>query len=729
MSQRILGLDIGAASVKATILETSFRSFQLVGFAERSVRGGDERDEREARREVLRQMVASGEAKAETVMCALPGDKVMTRILSLPFTDPKRIDSVLGFELENYLPFDVDEIVYDYQVLDRSDDSTTLFAAAVKRETMADFLADLKEVGLDPKVVSLDALSYLNLFEHLRETGPGPVAMVDIGARTTEICVVNGGKVELVRTVLTAGDAVTSALAHDFEVDGPSAEQLKKQRGILPSPRTSLGPEDARIAATCAAGLAPLLRDLRQTFQAFRARSLQGGVAKVLLCGGSSRLLGIHDYLEDQLGVPVEPLSIGNLEFNKLPDPDAGEAVIPKSLALSLRATGGRSHADLNFRQGPFAYQGDFQFLRDKMVYIVLLAVMLLGVAAFKTFTRYRVLDERRETQLAELGEFSVEVLGKEKDDFDAVLRLLQDVPEEEDLQVFPEITATQVFYDVTTAMQEVNNTSKADLASAGMTGPPDAVTGGEPLPLRGVPVEEPDGPRRAVVAPRPPPGPSQEPPPAGLEQRAERLRQLREARGIGSTPAVSTTRGPDLERLRAERLQRLRSGTSEPASGAPAARVAAPVVPTSRGVNPAFGNLRAERDAVRDAAAAAAPEVARPAVGGAPLGPDGPDGEAAEAEPAPDPMRSDSFVIELENIRIEETAAFLKGEANSIEALELFSQKLDAHRCFRDCVTSDTDKVTFPRHQGWLSFRIEMTIDCREVKKSAAKPKEETNG
>ena len=741
MSQRILGLDIGASSVKAVLLETSFRSFQLVGFAERSVRTLPDADEREARREVLRQMVAVGEARAESVLCALPGDKVMSRILTLPFGDPKRIESVLGFELESFLPMGVDQMVYDYQVLHRTDHETTLLAAAVQREFMGDFLDDLREVGIDPKIVSLDSLAYLNLWDHLKVVGPGPVAIVDIGARTTQVCVLVDGKAQLVRTLRAAGDAVTAALAEDLGLEWGEAEHLKCERGLLPSERMALGPEDQRIADACAKGVHGLLRDLRQTFQAFRSQGGSEDVARVMLCGGTSRLLGLPDHLEEHLRVDVDLLSIAGADFNKLPDPDTGAGVIPKALALSLRATGGRAHADLNFRQGPFAYQGDFQFLRDKMVYLVLLAVMLVGSAGFKAYARYRVLEDRRAAQIEDLQRFSKEVLGKEKDDYDAVLRTLKDVPEPEDLRIFPDITATQVFYDVTTALQQVNSTSKAELAQAGAgaAGAPGTAKatpgrpgGAEPVKAGEGATDRP-GPQPAPIRA---PGPAQIAPPSGEDVRAERLERLRQAREAAeSSGRLHTTRGPDLERLRAERLQQLRSGEAGGGVGGMAAPVRAGVGPMAvPPVRPGLPqpimpptpatSIRAARDVNREAerrAALTAPG-AMPRDGETLPGAEGEDAEGAAAPEGPPPQ--ENLQVELEEVRIEEAGAFLKGQANTIEALELFAQKLEAHRCLRDVVTADTDKVTFSRHQGWLQFRLEMTLDCREPKKVAKKDK-----
>lgn len=721
MSQRILGLDIGASSVKAVLLETSFRSFQLVGFAERSVRDVPDSTEREARKEVLRQMVATGEARAETVLCALPGDKVMSRILTLPFGEPKRIESVLGFELESYLPLAVDQMVYDYQILHRTADQTTLLAAAVQREFIAEFLDDLKEIGIDPKIVSLDSLSYLNLWDHLKRTGTGPVAVVDVGARTTQVCVMEDGHAKLVRTVRLAGDSITAALARDLNVEWDEAERIKVERGLLPASGMALSPDDRRIADACAEGMKPLVRDLRQTFQAFRAQGTSDGVARVLLCGGTSRMLGILEHLQEQLGdVEVELLSVSSTDFNKLPDPTAGAGVIQKALALSLRAVGGRSHSDLNFRQGPFAYQGDFQFLRDKMFYLLALALMLMSVAGFKTYARYRVLEDRREVQIGELAQFSKDVLGKEKDDYDAVLRTLNDVPDEEDLRIFPEVSATKVFYDITAVLQIVNNTSKADLAQAVVGARAEA---GTPGPAGELPDDGDDGVGVGAPTPIRPPGPAQDNVPMSEEARAARLQRLREARDAAEASGrLHTTRGPDLERLRAERLQQLRSGQAGTGVGgmaAPARTIALPPAPTTPGAS-----VRANRDAQRAAeerrSALAAPGAV-PQDGEAPS--DGDDGAESDAP------TQDNLQVELEEVRIEETAAFLKGQANTIEALELFAQKLEALRCLRDVVTADTDKVTFARHQGWLQFRFEMTLDCREPKKVAKKDKKTGEG
>ena len=119
-------------------MESTLRGFSLVEVAEhhlpRSTDGALLGDDRVSSLKALMREVRPPEVFAT----AVAGRHAMTRELSLPFSDDKKIATVLGFELEELLPLDIDELVYDYEPLESGPDGANLLCAAVDKAWFAD---------------------------------------------------------------------------------------------------------------------------------------------------------------------------------------------------------------------------------------------------------------------------------------------------------------------------------------------------------------------------------------------------------------------------------------------------------------------------------------------------------------------------------------------------------------------------------------------------------------
>src|SRR5678815_3356435 len=113
MPQRILGIDLGSWSVKAVLVETSFRNFDVIGVREVRAPAGASETKRERQLDALRQLLADGAFKADVQVVGFPGEQATTRFVQLPFSDPKRVEQTLSGELADSLPFEITQAIYD----------------------------------------------------------------------------------------------------------------------------------------------------------------------------------------------------------------------------------------------------------------------------------------------------------------------------------------------------------------------------------------------------------------------------------------------------------------------------------------------------------------------------------------------------------------------------------------------------------------------------------------
>jgi type IV pilus assembly protein PilM len=654
VAQTVVGLDIGTWSVKAAVLESTLRGFSLVEVAEHHLPRGVDGNLLNSDRVTSLQALLREVRPPEVIMTAVAGRHVMTREIALPFSDDKKIATVLGFELEELLPLDIDELVYDYEPLETGPDGANLLCAAVNKVWFSEFLAELQAADIDPKVVTLDAVAYAHLLASLGDETEmeGNIALVDVGHETTSVTVVQSGRVRTARTIARGGHHVTLALMKGLDVDYARAESIKHTRlridGHLP-PDVSEA-EHAQTVELVSAPINTCIRDIRLTLHAHTNR-WRTRVDKVIVFGGASRLSGFDAELGQALGLKVESPRLSSQGWTKMVLPREQERSMPMATALALGFVRGMRDG-INFRKGEFASESDFKALRERAGWLLTIAALLVCTFFARQVVSLRMLEANHGALVSQLEDFSKEVLGEKKDDFDFVLQRLNRPPEQEADAIFPELTAFRAFYDITESQALINETK---VPQEGMApGPPTVQPPGLTPPAEGASPQEVLKWHRA---------------------QATKLHSDVRARALES-PAIKRTEG-----------MQLLPGTS----------------PAPRLVTPRRRAPVKEESSLKPA-------------------PDDAEGDDEEGEVKDD----GSYRVELKHVEIDLKNAFVKGEANNIEAIEAFTSELKKHRCFESVETSDTTRLSFGDRQDWLRFQLKVVVDCAAKSEDAAKTKED---
>jgi general secretion pathway protein L len=423
--QRILGIDLGATAVKAVAIESSFRTHTISAFRAEPVPPQNDAEPKpylERIKPVLEALAQDEWFQADSIVCSLPAAQVAVHLLSMPFTDRKQIDATLPGQVEDLIPFNLEDVVYDWHVLQKLADKTEIMVAvALKRDIQA-VLDTLKSVGVDPSTItfsaaalgSLSSAGYLNLPVPEGSEAPAAHAIVDVGADRTNVAIVDSGQVLFARTISVGGNDVTRALARGLQLSSADAEERKKT--------LVLGAvEDPTESALLDRAVAGLVRELRATFSAFAARTKKK-VERIALCGGASRLAGLDAFLAESLGITVEPLRLK--ESAGFPQPEELQSGA-LALGLGLRAiatTGLR----LNFRKGEFAFtknMGEIKSLYTRLAAMAAILFLLAGVSMWAKLSAI----EKREAALDEtLCKVTEKILGKCETDYRVALGKLK---------------------------------------------------------------------------------------------------------------------------------------------------------------------------------------------------------------------------------------------------------------------------------------------------------------
>lgn len=453
---KVLGLDLAATGVKAVAVEATFRthelrgarfvplappalppaapgaidpSAELTGEAPAAAPAGPATWVDRVK-PALQALAADGWLHADQIVCTLPAAQVATHVVSLPFSDPKRIDQTLKFEVEGLIPFDLTEVVFDWHVVSRSHTRTELLVAVARREDLAALLALLQGAGCDPQTVTFSALTLVNLYsEGYLPTGlpsggkakrapdapPPPVeAILDVGAERSNLVIAQGGQVQFARTLSASGGDVTRAVARALGVPLELAEEAKKALDLS-------GDNEPTVQVALERAASALVREVRATLSSHGARTAP--VERLRVCGGGSRLAGLLPFLSESLGIPVESLQLPDAKA--LPEPDT----LPETalaLALALRGVGGSLAPKLNFRKGPFAFTRDAGELKGRIGAVVAMAAVILMLFGVSTWAKLHALEARENSLDQVLCDTTQKILGKCETDFRVALGRLK---------------------------------------------------------------------------------------------------------------------------------------------------------------------------------------------------------------------------------------------------------------------------------------------------------------
>jgi type IV pilus assembly protein PilM len=446
MAHTITGIDLGSRSVKFAVFDVGFRRVRLnTSFEEPVPPGEAPLPERQA--EALRAGVARLPSQS-TIHMALPGEMPALRVLDLPFSDARKVDQVVGYELEGQIMHDLSEVVMDHVILsapttgEAEAAGSRALAVAAPSEQVAAFLASLKPCGVEPRTLYVAPVIYHALLAEERtpaEIAPtGCRLFIDVGHQHSQLCFLRGDEAVFGRTSSHAGEALTLALmrASGDKWTFAQAEQAKHAHGFVPSQaQPAATPAQRQLGQILRDALAPFLRDLRQTLASFRAQG-KTPVEAILLAGGGSRLQGLAEFLQEELGIPTSlwptpPAPAQTPEGDAIDevsvvDEEGSASRARMALAFALALAGVRGHRELDLRRGPFQYRVSFSIVRQKASHLALLAVALLACAAVDGGIALRRLSSEQQQLREKLRVATKDLFGAPRSDATEVTAALK---------------------------------------------------------------------------------------------------------------------------------------------------------------------------------------------------------------------------------------------------------------------------------------------------------------
>jgi type IV pilus assembly protein PilM len=339
------GLDIGSSSVKAVQLDRRNGDYVLRACATVSL-PPDTISEGAIRNlgtvaDAIKECVGKAGITGRSAVISVSGRDSIVKRVPLPKVTPKELADAILLEAEHHIPFAIDDVFLDYQVVGETANSLSVVLVATKRMKVLEYVAAVEEAGLEAAVVDLDAFAIQNQFELASAAdGTEALAFIDIGASVMKTNVVRAGATVFARDVPFGGNNYTAAIAQRLNVAADKAEAAK------------LGHEVGVNWDDLVPALESVSRDLalevQRTFDYFASTAESERIGKIVLSGGCAKLVGIEEFLASSWGVPVEladPFSGIQYDPTQFPEAELHEVapLYAVAVGLGLRTPGDKS--------------------------------------------------------------------------------------------------------------------------------------------------------------------------------------------------------------------------------------------------------------------------------------------------------------------------------------------------------------------------------------------------
>ena len=312
-TKSLFGLDIGSSSVKAVELKIGPKGFELLhlGIAklphEAIVQGAFLNASAIAG--AIREAMASAKIKGSNVAVAVSGHSVIVKKISLPSMTREELEESIRWEAEQYIPFDVNEVNLDFQILNAGavEGQMDVLLVAAKKDLIDDYVNVLAEAGVTPSVIDVAGFAVSNAYAANTDAAPNDViAIINIGAQSTNINVLAHEAPAFTRDIAVGGNAYTEEIQKALSISFDEAERIKLG-GSSEEESQDVVPQEVEQAMRNVSD--SVIGEISRSLDFFSATSAESRISKVYLAGGSSKVSGLDKRFEEKTGIPVERLN------------------------------------------------------------------------------------------------------------------------------------------------------------------------------------------------------------------------------------------------------------------------------------------------------------------------------------------------------------------------------------------------------------------------------------
>ncbi|BCX46531.1 pilus assembly protein pilM [Haloferula helveola] len=389
-NQSTIALNIGTQRVSMAVFDTS-KSGGLVlkQYDDTAILADPATDTIRASqiRQAVTELVAGMGVKGK-VRYSISGQSVFIRFVKLPPLDDDNIEQLVTFEAQQHVPFPLEEVVWDYEILEAGGEKEVVIVA-IKADALEETNEGVNATGLGTAEVDVAPMALYNAFRAAYPDVTDPVLLIDVGAKTSDLLYIEGNRF-FTRSANVGGAAVTTAIAKEFNVPFAEAEAHKTQGGLVAlggGHTEQLDEATAALAMCIRNAMTRLATEIPRTTNYYRSQHNGNAPKHVYLAGGGANLPYAKEFFEEKLRLPVD-------YFNPLPAISIGKGVDTDRLSKEAHTMGelvglglrGIGKSQLNIDLVPAAVGEARAAEKRKPFLIAAAAIAIVGAALFGVF-------------------------------------------------------------------------------------------------------------------------------------------------------------------------------------------------------------------------------------------------------------------------------------------------------------------------------------------------------
>lgn len=327
----VVGVDIGSSAVKVVQLKKEGGKIVLQTYGE--VATGPYADKKagelpnlnnEQLAVLLPELITESNVTAKTASFSIQSSASLLFVLSVPQMNDRELANVIPTEARKYIPIPIDEVSLDYWPIpeqeytdaDTSHKKREALVVAIRKETISQYNDIIKSSGFTSPLLEIEVFSAIrSTFNHELQ----PVVLVDFGASSTRVAVVEYGVVKTFHTINRGSHYFSQSLATSLNIPFEEAEALKKKQGLTQGDNN----EAYNIVST---GINYIFSEINNVLLEYE-RTYHRSLGKMVCIGGGARMLGLYERMQQEFQVPIE---MGN-PFAKANHPEFLQDILKES--------------------------------------------------------------------------------------------------------------------------------------------------------------------------------------------------------------------------------------------------------------------------------------------------------------------------------------------------------------------------------------------------------------
>jgi type IV pilus assembly protein PilM len=304
----VWGIDVGQCSLKAIKLQQAGDQVEMLAFdvvEHETILSQAETDATAIIIKAIETFVGRNDMRGSRVVVSVPGQQTLTRFTKMPPVEPKKIPDMVQYEASQQIPFDLDEVVWDYQVFtDKDSPDVEVGIFAIRKELIRNHLAQFLSHGIEPMMVQASPMASYNAcqYEQLGDAGKATI-LLDMGALATDLIVAEGGRIWS-RPVPIGGNRFTEALVTAFKLSFKKAEHLKRNAATSKHAR--------QVFNAMRPVFADLVSEVQRSIGFYTSTHRDAHITRVVGMGNAFKLPGLQKFLQQNLQIEVDRLSALN---------------------------------------------------------------------------------------------------------------------------------------------------------------------------------------------------------------------------------------------------------------------------------------------------------------------------------------------------------------------------------------------------------------------------------